>query len=48
LQVFDPEYGPLEQRIGQTQAEALTNDAINIKETAYWFSTPPGMWHRLL
>ncbi len=41
-QVFDPEKGPLEKRIGRTFIDALFADDINLNEMDYWFTEPPG------
>lgn len=38
----DPEKGPLERRIGKSWLEAMTKGEIDLQETAYWFTEPPG------
>ena len=40
--VWDPEKGPIEERIAKTLLDEVQTDEINIQETAYWFTEPPG------
>lgn len=42
IPVWEPERGPLSQRISRTMLEEQTSDEISVLETGYWFHTPPG------
>lgn len=44
IQIPNPELGPLERRVTLPFEEAFFEDAddINIEDTQYWFTEPPG------
>jgi hypothetical protein len=41
-QIPHPELGPLEQRVQTTFVEGLLKGDINLEDTEYWFTEPPG------
>ena len=44
-QIPQPELGPLERRVELTYEEALFSEDIDLDDTAYWFTEPPGGHH---
>ena len=42
MQIPSPELGPLERRVELTFEEALFKEEIDLDDTAYWFTEPPG------
>lgn len=42
MQIPNPELGPLERRVELTYEEALFKEEIDLNDTAYWFTEPPG------
>ena len=41
--VWDPDKGDLSQRVSSTFLQELRSNEISLEQTAYWFSTPPGL-----
>lgn len=39
--VYDAELGPLSRRVTRQYFDAITNDEVDIQETAFWFSEAP-------
>lgn len=51
LQVYKPELGPLDQRVTLSWLDGILEGEINLEDTEYWFTEPPGlhyMGHRWL
>lgn len=42
FQVPNPERGPLEQQISTSFVQGMMADKVNLDETNYWFTEPPG------
>lgn len=42
MPIWEPEKGPLGDRIKRTLMQEQATDEISVLETAYWFHTPPG------
>ena len=43
LQVYKPELGPLDQRVTLSWLDGILEGEINLEDTEYWFTEPPGL-----
>ena len=41
-QIPSPEQGPLEKRVSTSFLEGMITDKVNLQETDWWFTEPPG------
>ena len=41
--MFKPEMGPLEKRVNTTWLDGLFEGEVDLEETDYWFTEPPGL-----
>ena len=41
-QVYKPELGPLDQRVTLSWLDGILEGEINLEDTEYWFTEPPG------
>ena len=41
-QIPNPELGPLEKRVQTTWVDGLLSGDINLEDSEYWFTEPPG------
>ena len=44
-QVYKPELGPLDQRVTLSWLDGILEGEINLEDTEYWFTEPPGPGH---